>query len=122
MEEHCFIGLSGKVKEHIRTLQSNTRNTLPQSTINAVVFYGYSSGLSIKDHEHERMKGKSATDIKLCETMTAHSKQHKFLANDRNKTQFIDLLKQHLSRDGHNVKQSENDADTLIVKSALDFA
>ena len=27
-----------------------------------------------------------------------------------------------MSRDGHNVKQSENDADTLIVKSDLDFA
>ena len=54
--------------------------------------------------------------------MTAHPKQHEFLANDRNKSQFIDLLKQRLSRDGHNVKQSEYDADTLIVKSALDLA
>ena len=54
--------------------------------------------------------------------MTAYPKQHEFLANDRNKSQFIDLLKQRLSRDGHNVKQSEYDADTLIVKSALDLA
>ena len=87
-----------------------------------VVFNSYSSGPSIKDHEHERRKRKSAADIKLCETMTAHPKQHEFLANDRNKSQFIDLLKQRLSRDGHNVKQSEYDADTLIVKSALDLA
>ena len=47
--------------------------------------------------------------------MTAHPKQHGFLANDRNKNQFIHLLKQRLSRDGHNVKQSEYDADTLTL-------
>ena len=122
MEGHCCIGLSGKVKEHIRTLQNNTQNTLPQSMINALFFYGYSSGPSIKDYEHKRRKGKSTADIKLCETMTAHPKQHEFLANDRNKSQFIDLFKQCLSRDGHNVKQSEYDADTLIVKSVLDLA
>ena len=54
--------------------------------------------------------------------MTAHPKQHEFLSNDRNKSQFIDLLKHHLSWDGHNIKQSEYDADTLIVKSSLDLA
>ena len=54
--------------------------------------------------------------------MTGHPKQHEFLANEKNKSQFIDLLKQRLSRDVHNVKQSENNADTLIVKFALDFA
>ena len=45
-----------------------------------VVFNGCSSGPSIKDHKHERRKGKSAADIKLCETVTAHLKQHEFLA------------------------------------------
>ena len=69
-----------------------------------VVFDGYSSGPSIKDHEHKRRKGKSAADIKLCEIMTAHPKQHEFLASDKNKRQFIDLLKQRLSRNDHNVK------------------
>ena len=105
MEGHCCIGLIGKVKEHIRTLQNNTRNTLPQSMINALLFF-------------------MATEaVRLSKTMSMKEpKQHEFLANDKNKSQFIDLLRQCLSRDGHNVKQSENDADTLIVKSALDSA
>ena len=87
-----------------------------------LVFDGYSSVPSIKDHEPGSRKGKSAADIKLFETMTSHPKQHEFLANDRNKSQFIDLLKQYLSQDGQNVKQSEYDANTSTVKAALDHS
>ena len=54
--------------------------------------------------------------------MTAHGAQQDFLTNEHNKNQLIVLLMEALESDGHCVKQAEDDADTLIVSSALDLA
>ena len=53
--------------------------------------------------------------------MAAHGAQQDFLTNEHNKNQFIVLLMEALETDGHCVKQAEDDADTLIVSSALDL-
>ena len=43
------------------------------------------------------------------------------MANARNKSQFINLLNDHLEGGGFRVLQSINDADTKIVQTALDI-
>ena len=48
--------------------------------------------------------------------------QHIFLSNDHNKSRFIDLLSEHLVNAGHQVKKSNDDADTLIVSTTIDMA
>ena len=45
--------------------------------------------------------------------------QNKFLGNEKNKANLIDLLKTALSEVGFSVDQAESDEDTVIVRSAL---
>ena len=61
-------------------------------------------------------------DIQLSEYTKAHSDQQTFLTNEKNKSQFITLLSHCLEADGQIVHNSTGDADTLIVKCALQFA
>ena len=50
----------------------------------------------------------------------AYDRQTAFLSSESNKARFVDLLSQHLAKEGHTVKQSKGDADTLIVASGVD--
>ena len=86
-----------------------------------VVFDGYD--MSTKDHEHKRRSNKvSSADVKIAKNIIAHRNQHIFLSNDRNKDQFIDMLKNDLLLHNFRVLQSESDADTSIVQCALELA
>ena len=87
-----------------------------------IVFDGYQQGPSIKDHEHQRRIGKTCAEIQLKESLEAHNSQQAFLSNESNKSQFISLLTKYLKEDGQIVHNSTGDADTLIVKRALEFA
>ena len=87
-----------------------------------VVFDGYESGPSIKDHEHKRRSGKKAANLKIQTNTKMTWSQELFLKNDVNKTQLIDLLTTQLIRDDIEVRRSSGDADTLIVSAALEYA
>ena len=54
--------------------------------------------------------------------MVANCQQKAFLNNDKNKSQFISLLKKALHHHDHDVRESKGDADTLIVSTALEYA
>ena len=54
--------------------------------------------------------------------MNAHRNQQLFLANEKNKVQFVNLLSQYLRLDSHAVIQSESDADIQIVFAAIALA
>ena len=54
--------------------------------------------------------------------MNAHRNQQLFIANEKNKVQFINLLSHYLRLDGHAGIQSESDADTQIVSAAIALA
>ena len=54
--------------------------------------------------------------------MKVYESQNVFLSNNHNKKVFIDLLKEYLEKAGHSVLQSTDDADTLIVSTAIDLA
>lgn len=52
----------------------------------------------------------------------AYTDQFSFLGNDRNKCLFEAFLMNCLKAAGYTVHQAADDADTLVVKVALDFA
>ena len=87
-----------------------------------IVFDGYESGPSTKDQEHLRRLGKVSADIQLSESMEALVNQESFLANERNKSQFIKLLSCHLKADNQVVHQCSGDADTMIAAYAIQYA
>ena len=87
-----------------------------------VVFDGYDSGPSTKDHEHRRRIKTSSAYAKIPPFMSAHTDSSTFLSNSQNKSQFINILSEHLRSFQREVVQSPSDADTMIVKRALDFA
>ncbi len=87
-----------------------------------VVFDGYVSGPTTKDHEHQRRATKSSPNINFEPSMKPAVDQQTFLANVHNKSLFISFLKLYLEESDIRVKQADNDADTLIVSTTLAFA
>ena len=88
----------------------------------SIVFDGYSSRPSLKNHEHKRRAGKASADIQISPEMNAHRNQQLFLANEKNKVQFVNLLSHYLRLNGHAVIQSESDTDSQVVSAAIAFA
>ena len=87
-----------------------------------VVFDGYGNGPSIKDREHTRRRCKFLAEVDVNSSIIFQLNQQDFLANDVNKSKFIRFLVGHLSGHGYVIGQSSNDANTLIVKHALQSA
>jgi len=90
-----------------------------------VVFDGYGGEPSTKDHEHQRRSVKVmklSPDITYNEGSKIVTDQHAFLANEKNKNQFIAALISTLSAVGISAMQGQGDADTDIVSQALHCA
>ena len=86
-----------------------------------VVFDGYKQ--STKDHEHKRRQQEKkfiSPDMKVELDADMMCSREEFFSNQSNKVQFIKLLTNSLS-EVHHVINCEGDADTQIVKEALDF-
>ena len=43
------------------------------------------------------------------------------MKNSKNKAKFTELLSRHLANDGHDIRNSKGDADTLIVSTAIQY-
>ena len=88
-----------------------------------IVFDGYDNGPCTKDHEHQQRAGKMAAYVRLEDLqMIPTYSQEIFLKSDRNKVQFISILSEELTREGHDVRNSAGDANTQIVSAALEYA
>jgi len=87
-----------------------------------IVFDGYDSGPSIKDHEHQRRATRTAPSIQVSGTNQICHSQSTFLTNAFNKSQFIALLVDQLKVVAVTAKQSAADADTDIVQAAIELA
>lgn len=88
-----------------------------------VVFDGYSDKPSTKDPAHQRRnKGVTGTKVFFGDETPFRTKKGHFLGNAENKNNFIKLLSNHLLNEGVNIIQSDEDADLLIVKTAVDMA
>ena len=87
-----------------------------------IVFDGYPSGPTIKDHERKRRATKFCHEIRFEGSMLAHKSQAEFLSISRNKERFVSFLHSHFLDCGFLVIRAHDDADTLIVKTALEIA
>ena len=88
-----------------------------------VVFDGYGEGASLKDHEHmRRMAGKKVSqDLTVTPQLTISCDREVFLANEKNKGALIMIMSTEMANHNIVVCQAKDDADTLIVKTAMDL-
>eukprot|EP00116_Pleurobrachia_bachei_P000877 sb/3461139/ len=86
-----------------------------------VVFDGYLLG-STKDHTHCRRQKLTCSEISPSLSTTLNVKKEMFLANKKNKDNFIKLLMGTLELQGTECQQSDSDADFDICKKAVDLA
>lgn len=85
-----------------------------------VVFDGYLTTLNTKAEEHRRRAEKgTCADVVVEGNMSVNTTQAKFLANPKNKSQFISLLGAQLIEGGITVFVADADADGLIVNKAI---
>lgn len=86
-----------------------------------VVFDGYTDVNSTKRAEQKR-KGKKSADINFELHMKVTVQQDQFLSNENNKTRLINLLSQQMIDAGIEIQVAAGDADTSIVRCAIDKA
>ena len=88
-----------------------------------VVFDGYGEEASLKDHEHLRqMAGKKVSqDLRVTPELTISCDREVFLANEKNKGALIMIMSAEMANQNILVCQAKDDADTLIVKTAMDL-
>ena len=88
-----------------------------------VVFDGYSSTPSTKDVTHlRRTKEKISREVQFTKTSQMNMKKQQFLANTTNKQNFINMLSSSLREVELNTVHASDDADSLIVKTAVEIA
>lgn len=88
-----------------------------------VVFDGYEN-MNTKDMTHQRLsRGKAGASVTVAANMTTTMKKDQFLANRKNKQQFIFMLSTELEK-SNNCKtyHAPGDADFLIVQKAVQSA
>ena len=130
-----YVVDGGALLHRVRWLKNSTFAAVVQQYVSyvmskygstsVVVFDGYMSGPSIKDHEHRRRNhrpGSTSPVILFHEHSPVVTNQQSFLANAANKSKFIDLLKLALCDAGCETVQAAGDADTAIVSAALEIA
>ena len=108
-------------KDIVELYLKHVKSTYGEATI---VFVGYGGHPSTKDHEHVRrsLKNAACQNVKVENSSKCKFNQHTFFTNDANKMGLINLMTPRLRADGVIVKQAVDDADTMIVSAALDFA
>lgn len=84
-----------------------------------VVFDGYNP--SPKDHDHKRRSKYYSSNIILNQNTPCTVSRARFLSNSHNKTQLILLLSDVLQSNGVEVLHANDDADTLIAKTAIRY-
>ena len=89
----------------------------------AVVFDGCETGSNTKDHKHcqRSLKKRSTVEFTFNEETKVKANQQSFLLNEKNEPRFINILAKFLIVDRQTVHNCNEDADTEIVKCAIDF-
>jgi len=88
-----------------------------------IVFDGYDdNSKNIKAMEQRRRSAKlfKSTEVLFDASMKVPTSQEQFFSNTNNKKRFIFMLSQKLKDANINVKQAEDDADVLIIETALE--
>ena len=87
-----------------------------------VVFAGYENGANTKDHKHQIRGSKLSQTVTIELNRKVEVPQNMFLKNGKNKKMFIKLLGNNLIANGFSIFEAIGDADTLIVKAAIQQA
>ena len=82
-----------------------------------VIFDGYKN--STKDHTHRCRKKHFCHDMKINRDTLPYTSKEKFLSNSKNKYELISTLSKELNSENILTFCCEDDADTVIVKEAL---
>ena len=86
----------------------------------AIVFDGYNDEPTTKDATHLRRTGDCVgVTVHFASGMMIKSKKDEFLNNKANKQRFIHYLRDNLERAGCSVDHAKDDADVLIVPTAV---
>lgn len=87
-----------------------------------VVFDGYTDyrkNTKVSEQNRRTTKINSSCDVLFDRFMTVPTNQQQFLANTHNKSRFISMLSEKLINANISVKQASNDADVLIIETAI---
>lgn len=113
-QKETFENITNKYVEYVQ------RHYQPHSII---VFDGYPDGAAMKSTKYaerlRRQQKQTSADTLFDLTMAATVSQEKFLSNDNNKSRLITMLIVKLEDAGFICKQAYEDADTLIVTTAM---
>ena len=123
--EHALDGgaLLHKVRYFEDVCEQYVKCAKNKYTTYTIIFDGYSHGFSTKDHEHIRRRAKQSNiEVHFTESAKYSIKQDVFLANGVNKSRFIIMLSKNLRQTGNKVVECKEDADTHIVRCALELA
>lgn len=116
--KETFTGILSKYVDYVKKYYNKLGTT--------IVFDGYPDDASMKSTKTaERLRRKtklSAANVAFDETMTATMSKEHFLSNDNNKRRLISMLRGKLESEGFLVKVAVEDADRLIVTTAIDIA
>ena len=88
-----------------------------------LVFDDYPDKPSTKDITHMRLtRGVTSPKVTFNENMLCKTKKEVFLSNTDNKRSFLNLLSTKLCENGCTTINAKEDADVLIVQTALELA
>lgn len=90
-----------------------------------IVFDGYpeDDSVSTKSVERSRRQSKNiCREIAFDENTTITSMQKQFLSNEKNKSRLIEMICTTLNTSGFRTKIADEDANRLIIVTALDIA
>ena len=87
-----------------------------------LVFDGYSSERpTTKAAEQQRRSAKRVcTEVEIGPNIHVNVGQADFLSSSKNKAGLIEILVQELTSNGYEVKQAEEDADTLVIRTVFE--
>ena len=87
-----------------------------------VLFDGHGEQ-SPKYHEHKRRQtGNVSATIMIADNEKVHRDQPAYFSNEKNETTSSRLLTKHVRDIGSHIEVIRDDADTLILSNALEFA
>ena len=87
-----------------------------------VIFDGYKYATT-KSNEHiRRTADKKCQNIEISAINSVPTTQNRFLSNEHNKVQLIDLISNSLNNNGQHVTNCDGDANTQIVETAINLS
>ena len=122
MVVHFYTKSDGTFQDLCKQYAKFVKNRFGQC---AIVFDGYEAGPTTKDHEHflrRSLKKRGVAEFTFNKETKVKMNQEAFLSSEKNKAKFVKMLSEFLIEDGQMVWNCKEDADTEIIKCAVETA